>query len=110
MITGRPLSPASANQWDNSRRMVTIKGTMNNLTPILHDNALAWAKAYYQTNQVVVAIIQEEDDEPDRYLALIAAANQTSWQAAEVWLEDGAVVTINDLGEGIPPDGATWPW
>ncbi|MBK8989522.1 MAG: hypothetical protein IPM39_26275 [Chloroflexi bacterium] len=83
---------------------------MNNLTPILHDNALAWAKAYYQTDKVVVAIIQEEGDEPDRYLALIAAANQTSWQAAEVWLEDGAVVTINDLGEGIPPDGATWPW
>ncbi len=90
--------------------MVTIKGTMNNLTPILHDSALAWAKATYQTNQVVVAIIQEEGDEPDRYLALIAAANQTGWQAAEVWLEDGTVVAINDLGEGIPPDGAAWPW
>ncbi|MFO7683472.1 MAG: hypothetical protein R6X34_25850 [Chloroflexota bacterium] len=73
---------------------------------ILHDSALAWAKATCQTDQVVVAIILEEGDEPDRYLALIAAANQTGWQAAEVWLEDGRVVAINDLGEGIPPDDA----
>lgn len=79
-------------------------------TPPVGLPALAWVKATYQTNQVVVAIIQEEGDEPDRYLALIAAANQTGWQAAEVWLEDGTVVAINDLGEGIPPDGAAWPW
>lgn len=83
---------------------------MNDLPPILHDSALAWAKATYQTDQVVVAIIQEEDDEPGRYLALIAAANQDTWQAAEVWLEDGRVMAINELGEGLPPDGATWPW
>jgi hypothetical protein len=98
------------NQWDNMRCMATIQATMNNLPSILHDSALAWAKVYYQTDQVVVAIILEEGDEPDRYLALIAAANQTGWQAAEVWLEDGRVVAINDLGEGIPPDGVTWPW
>ncbi len=83
---------------------------MNQFPAILQQSALAWAKATYQTDQVVVAIIQEEDDEPDRYLALIAAANQSSWQAAEVWLEDGDVVAINDLGEGIPPEGAIWPW
>lgn len=83
---------------------------MNNLPPILHLSALAWAKDYYQTEQVVVVIIQEEGDEPDRYLALIAAANQSGWQAAEVWLEDGDVATINDLGEGLPLDGVTWPW
>ncbi|MGB4951382.1 MAG: hypothetical protein WBO55_12180 [Rhizobiaceae bacterium] len=83
---------------------------MNQFPAILQQSALAWAKATYQTDQVVVAIIQEEGDEPDRYLALIAAANQSSWQAAEVWLEDGDVVAINDLGEGIPPEGAIWPW
>ncbi len=80
------------------------------MTPILHDSALAGAKATYQTDEVVIAIIQEENDETDRYLALIAAANQSSWQAAEVWLEDGAEVAINDLWEGIPPDGVAWPW
>ena len=67
-------------------------------------------KAYYQTDQVVIAIIQEEGDDPGRHLALIAAANQAGWQVAEVWLEEGSVVTINDLGEGIPPDGVTWTW
>jgi hypothetical protein len=82
---------------------------MNNPPPILHDSALAWAKAYYQTDQVV-ALILEEGDEPDRYLALIAAANETGWQAAEVWLDNGRVVAINYLGEVIPPDEVTWPW
>ena len=82
---------------------------MNNLTPILHDSALAWATTYYQTDKVVVVIIREDDDEQERYLALIAAANQSGWQAAEVWPEEGAVATLNDLGEGLPPAGGTWP-
>jgi hypothetical protein len=42
--------------------------------------------------------------------ALIAAANQSGWQAAELWLEHGVVVAINDLGEGVPPDDTPWPW
>ncbi len=83
---------------------------MNQLPAILQQSALAWATAYYQTDKIVVVIIREEDDEPDRYLALIAAANQSGWQAAEVWLEDGSVATINDLGEGLPPDDLAWPW
>ncbi len=83
---------------------------MNDLPTILHDSALAWARATYQTDHVRVIIAQEEDDEPGRYLALIAAANQDTWQAAEVWLEDGRVVAINDLGEGMPPDDEEWPW
>ncbi len=83
---------------------------MNQFPAILQQSALAWATAYYQTDKIVVVIIREDDDEPERYLALIAAANQSGWQAAEVWLEDGSVATINDLGEGLPPDGATWPW
>jgi hypothetical protein len=83
MIIDQVSSPAIANQWGNSQCMATIQATMNNPPPILHDSALAWAKAYYQTDQVV-ALILEEGDEPDRYLALIAAANETGWQAAEV--------------------------
>jgi hypothetical protein len=78
--------------------------------PILHPAALAWASDYYQTELVLVTITREEDDDPDRFLALIAAANQPGWQAAELWLENGVVVAINDLGEGIPPDEAPWPW
>lgn len=31
-------------------------------------------------------------------------------QAAEVWLEDGEVEAINNLGEGLPPEGVPWPW
>ncbi len=84
---------------------------MNEFPPILRQAAERWAKAYYHTDQVAVHILQEEDDEAGRYLALVAAANQDAiWQAAEVWLEDGAVVAINDLGEGLPPEGVLWPW
>ncbi len=106
-----PLMPDKAlfffNQWRNDYYPVN---RYEQPASILHDSALAWAKITYQTDQVVAIIILEEGDEPGRYLALIAAANQAAWQAAEVWLEDGRVVAINDLGEGMPPDGATWPW
>ncbi len=57
----------------------------------------------------MVGVIQEEDDEPGRYLALIAAANQEGWQVAEVWLEDGDEMAINDLGEGLPLDDVNCP-
>ncbi|MEZ4644836.1 MAG: hypothetical protein R3E31_19245 [Chloroflexota bacterium] len=84
---------------------------MNEFPPILHQAAMSWAREYYQTEQIFIMIIREEDDEPGRYLALIAAANQNAiWQAAEVWLEDGEVVAVNDLGEGLPPEGISWPW
>jgi hypothetical protein len=83
---------------------------MTELPPILRPAALAWAVGYYQTDQVFVTITQEDDDDLDRFLALIAAANQPTWQAAELWLEHGVVVAINDLGEGIPPDDTPWPW
>ncbi len=71
---------------------------MNSFPAILHDSILAWATNYNQTNKVVAVILREDDGEPERYLALIAAANQSGWQAAKVWLEDGDVVAINDLG------------
>ncbi|MBK7180764.1 MAG: hypothetical protein IPH82_26905 [Chloroflexi bacterium] len=50
-------------------------------------------------------MILKEGDKSGCYLALIAAADQTGRSAAEVWLEDGRVVAINDQGKGLPLDG-----
>lgn len=41
---------------------------------------------------------------------LHAAANQPGCQAAELWLENGDVTAVNDLGEEMPPADEEWPW
>jgi hypothetical protein len=41
---------------------------------------------------------------------VFAAKGQDLWRAIEVWVEEDAVVSMNDLGEGVPPDGVAWPW
>jgi hypothetical protein len=71
---------------------------------------IAWARDYYQTRDIVAYVFDEEDDDPDRYIAVLAVRGRTGWRAAEAWLEDGRVVSINDLGEGVPSDNAVWPW
>jgi hypothetical protein len=69
----------------------------------------SWAKSYFDTIEVVSYVFADED-EPERYIVVLAARGLTEWQAVEVWLEAGAVVSINSLGEGVPPDDAVWPW
>ena len=69
-----------------------------------------WAHDYYKVNEVVVYLFDEEDEDPERVIAILAVRGLTEWQAAEIWLERNKVASINDLGEGVPPEDVAWPW
>ena len=69
----------------------------------------AWAKAYFDTQELISYFFVDED-EPERYIVVLAARSPSEWQAIEVWVEAGKVITINSLGEGVPPDSVVWPW
>ena len=69
-----------------------------------------WAHAYYQAEAVVYVFDREEGEELGRHVVSLAVQGIDLWQAAEVWVEDNAVVAINDLGEGLAPEGMAWPW
>jgi hypothetical protein len=69
-----------------------------------------WAKAYFNTQELVSYFFADED-EPERHVVVLAARGLSEWQAIEVWVEAGEIVTINSLGEGVPPDDVVlWPW
>ena len=72
----------------------------------------AWAKDYFEGLHLteLVSYVFVDEDEPERYVVVFAARELTEWQAAEVWLENGRIASINSLGEGAPPDGVDWPW
>ncbi|MGW8317701.1 MAG: hypothetical protein ACWGPS_00540 [Candidatus Promineifilaceae bacterium] len=73
-----------------------------------------WARKTHGTDQVVVGWAAQddaEDDEADRYLVDFAVRSVGYWLVAEVWVTDnGRILSVNDLGEGIPLDEAEWPW
>jgi len=74
----------------------------------------AWAQNYSDFDDIhlteLVSYVFVDEDEPERYVVVFAAREMTEWQAAEVWLENGRIASINSLGEGAPPDGVVWPW
>ena len=63
----------------------------------------AWAKEYYGVDSAQAYLFPDED-EPERYIASLKLSGYDIWQAAEVWVENGQVVTVNDLGEGLAPE------
>ena len=81
----------------------------NDLEEQMRVAVAAWARDVFQTDDVLVGEIAFEAEE-ERYLADIALRDVGQWRVAEVWVEAGAVVLINDLGEGYPMDDAPWPW
>ena len=69
-----------------------------------------WVADEFETPDVVSYVFPDED-EVNRFIVVFAAKGQDMWRAVEVWVEEeDAVVGINDLGEGVPPDGVGWPW
>jgi hypothetical protein len=76
---------------------------------IIHTAVTHWARARFNTDEIVIADI-DPDDEPEQYLVVLAARPLAYWLAVEVWLSDGQVETINDLGEGLPLVEQAWPW
>jgi hypothetical protein len=72
-----------------------------------------WARSAYDSDEIVVGTAAEDDvddEEGIRFLVDYAVRHEGQWMVAEVWLQDGGIVSINDLGEGLPLDDATWPW
>jgi len=45
-----------------------------------------WARDYYGADDVVVYLFDDEDEDPERIIAVLADG-LTEWQAAEIWLE-----------------------
>lgn len=82
---------------------------MNDLEEQIRVAVAAWARDVFRTDEVVVGEIAFEAEE-ERYLADVALRDAREWRVAEVWVEAGTVVLINDLGEGHPMDDAAWPW
>jgi len=69
-----------------------------------------WACETYQTEDIVIADVSPDDEDPERYLVILAIRPLGYWLVAEAWLQDGSVEAINDLGEGLPLDETAWPW
>jgi hypothetical protein len=69
-----------------------------------------WAKQTYQTQDILIADVSPDDEEPERYLVILAIRPLGYWLVAEAWLQNGRVEAINDLGEGLPLDDTAWPW
>jgi hypothetical protein len=78
-----------------------------------------WASQSHGTNEIVIGMAAEDEDQEDgleddeegeRYLVDFAVRSVGHWLVAEVWVSDGAILGLNDLGEGLPIDGAEWPW
>jgi hypothetical protein len=69
-----------------------------------------WAREIYQTEEIVIADVSQDEDETERYLVILAARPLDCWLAVEVWLNDGEIETVNGLGEGLPLEDTDWPW
>jgi hypothetical protein len=80
------------------------------LTQSIQQAVIDWAQAQYQIHDVTLGLIEPDEDEPERWLVDFAIPTIPYWQVAEVWLEHNKIVSINDLGEGVAPDGVAWPW
>jgi hypothetical protein len=75
----------------------------------IRETVEAWATGYFKTTEAVSHLFADEDD-PERYIVVLALRGLDDWQAVEAWVEEEEVVAINALGEGVPPDGVAWPW
>ncbi len=74
---------------------------------------MSWAEKIFDTTDIILGTVtQDEPDEEegDRYLVEFAVRSIGYWLIAEVWVAGYEVVSINDIGEGLPLEDVTWPW
>lgn len=74
---------------------------------------LEWARRHFNTDEVVIGQAAEDeadDDEATRYLVDFAVRSVGCWLVAEVWLDEGRILSVNDVGEGLPLEDPEWPW
>ena len=85
----------------------------NELTARIRAAVANWARKAHDADEIVIGLAAEddiEDDEGTRYLVDLAARDVGHWLVVEVWVGDGEILSINELGEGLPLDGSGWPW
>ncbi len=85
----------------------------NELTARIRAAVANWARKAHDTDEIVIGMAAEddiEDDEGTRYLVDFAARNVGHWLVIEVWVADGDILSVNELGEGLPFDSSEWPW
>jgi hypothetical protein len=80
------------------------------LTQTITTAVALWARETYQTEEIVIVDVSQDEDETERYLVILAARPLAYWTAIEVWLNGGNVETVNSLGEGLPLEDTDWPW
>lgn len=72
-----------------------------------------WARQTFTSDEVIIgsATLDEYDeDEGERFLVDCAIRSVGHWLVLEVWVSDGRILGINDIGEGLPLENAAWPW
>ena len=80
------------------------------LTQTITTAVTLWARETYQTEEIVVADVSQDEDETERYLVILAVRALAYWLVVEVWFNDGDVEAVNALGEGLPLEDTEWPW
>ncbi len=79
----------------------------------IKEAVIEWAQKIFSAGEIVVgqpAEDESEDDEADRYLVDFAVRKIGYWMVAEVWVADNEILSVNDIGEGLPLDDIDWPW
>lgn len=79
----------------------------------IREDVTRWAETTHRSSDIYVGIAAEDDveyDEATRYLVDYAIRQVGYWLVAEVWVADGQIVVINDMGEGLPLENVDWPW
>ncbi|MCI0575921.1 MAG: hypothetical protein L0332_25455 [Chloroflexi bacterium] len=85
----------------------------DNLLARIKAAVAAWAKDTFDTDEIIVGMAAEdaeEEEEGRSYLVDVAVRTLGYRLVAGVWVEDGEILSVYDLGEGLPLDEAAWPW
>jgi hypothetical protein len=72
-----------------------------------------WARQAFSNDEIIIGsatLDAFDEDEAERYLVDFAVRPVGRWSVAEVWVSDGRILAINDIGEGLPLNNAEWPW
>lgn len=72
-----------------------------------------WVQEKHRSNEIVIGLVSLEGidgEEANRYLVDYAVRVLGHWSVAEVWVDDGVIVNVNDLGDGLPLENDEWPW
>jgi hypothetical protein len=76
----------------------------------------AWVTDTFETNEIVIGEIAEDneiyegEEEAVRYLVDVAVRSIGYWLVVEAWVQSEEVLSISNLGEGLPLNDLEWPW